>query len=287
MLERWRKLVWNIPFNGLSVAAGGIDTAAILADDGLRQLALDLMDETIAIANACGHNLPTALALEQMKQTRMMGNFKPSTLIDYLAGRPLEIEPIWGETLRRGQAKGVEAPQLARLYRDLTALDPSGAKMKTARLPQISVFNRQRKTAVDRTALEDFARRALPLCARERGSGLTSLTEIDVLLISDRKIDELHRRFMGITGPTDVITFQHGEICISVETAQRQAATHGTSLEHELRLYLVHGLLHLHGFDDRERGRATPDASVQEKSSRQSVSAIRAGELGSCREAFC
>ena len=44
-LERWRKLVWNIPFNGLSIAAGGIDTVAILADDGLRRLAVELMDE--------------------------------------------------------------------------------------------------------------------------------------------------------------------------------------------------------------------------------------------------
>ena len=121
-LERWRKLVWNIPFNGISVIAG-VDTAAILADDSLRQRALELMDETIAIANACGHNLPTAIALEQIKQTRTMGDFKPSTLIDYLAGRPLEIEPIWGEPLRRGQAKGIEAPQLAKLYRELTALD--------------------------------------------------------------------------------------------------------------------------------------------------------------------
>jgi 2-dehydropantoate 2-reductase len=125
--ERWRKLVWNIPFNGLSVIAG-VDTAAILADDSLRKLALELMGETIAIANACGHNLPTAIALEQIKQTRTMGNFEPSTLIDYLAGRPLEIEPIWGEPLRRGQAKGIEAPRLAKLYRDLTALDRAERK---------------------------------------------------------------------------------------------------------------------------------------------------------------
>ena len=126
-LERWRKLVWNIPFNGISVIAG-VDTAAILADDSLRRLALELMDETIAIANACGHNLPTAIALEQIKQTRTMGDFKPSTLIDYLAGRPLEIEPIWGEPLRRGQAKGIEAPQLTKLYGELTALDRAERK---------------------------------------------------------------------------------------------------------------------------------------------------------------
>ena len=72
--ERWRKLVWNIPFNGLSVVAG-VDTAKILADENLRLLALELMDETIAIAQACGHNLPTAIALEQIKRTRPDGRF--------------------------------------------------------------------------------------------------------------------------------------------------------------------------------------------------------------------
>jgi len=122
--------------------------------------------------------------------------------------------------------------------------------MKTGPLPQVSVFNRQRKVALDRAELEDFARRALPLCARERGSGLTSLAEVDVVLVSNHKISELHRRFMQLAGPTDVITFQHGEIFISVETAQQQAKTRRTSLASELRLYLVHGLLHLQGFDD-------------------------------------
>jgi probable rRNA maturation factor len=122
--------------------------------------------------------------------------------------------------------------------------------MKTAPLPQVFVFNRQRKIALDFAELENFARRALPLCARGRGAGLTSLAEIDVVIVSDRKISELHRRFLQIAGPTDVITFQHGEIFISVEMAQRQARTHRTSLASELRLYLVHGLLHLHGFDD-------------------------------------
>ncbi|HXA09548.1 MAG TPA: rRNA maturation RNase YbeY [Chthoniobacterales bacterium] len=132
-------------------------------------------------------------------------------------------------------------------------------------LPEISVRNRQRKIALDRAALERFARRALPLCARERGRGLTNLAEIAVLLISDRKISELHRRFMQIEGPTDVITFQHGEIFISVETAERQAEAHHTSLNHELRLYLVHGLLHLHGFDDRAPAATRRMQAAQER----------------------
>ena len=124
--------------------------------------------------------------------------------------------------------------------------------MKPNVLPEILVHNRQRKIAVDRAALEAFARRALPLCAREKVSGLTSLDEVHVLLISDRKMSELHHRFMQIAGPTDVITFDHGEIFLSVETAKRQARRYKTSLGHELRLYLVHGLLHLHGFHDAD-----------------------------------
>ncbi|HEY3602051.1 MAG TPA: rRNA maturation RNase YbeY [Chthoniobacterales bacterium] len=121
--------------------------------------------------------------------------------------------------------------------------------------PQVFVHNRQRKILLDESALQDFARRALPLCAKERGSGLTNLQEVHVILISDRRMSALHRRFMQITGPTDVITFDHGEIFISVETARRQARSYRKSLGHELRLYLVHGLLHLRGFED-----ATPAA---------------------------
>ena len=139
--------------------------------------------------------------------------------------------------------------------------------MKAALSPEISVHNRQRKIALNCEELERFAGRALPLCLRERscGPGLTSLEEIQVLLISDRRMSELHRRFMRIDGPTDVITFQHGEIFISVETARRQARAHQTSLAHELRLYLVHGLLHLHGFDDHSLVSGRLMGSVQEK----------------------
>jgi len=139
--------------------------------------------------------------------------------------------------------------------------------MKTASLPIILVHDRQRKIRVNRAALERFANRALHLCLREasRGPGLTSLEEIDVLLISDRRMSELHRKFMGISGPTDVITFQHGEIFISTETARRQARMHRSSLVDELRLYLVHGLLHLHGFDDQVLADGRQMQAVQQK----------------------
>jgi probable rRNA maturation factor len=75
--------------------------------------------------------------------------------------------------------------------------------------------------------------------------------EIFVLLISDARMTRLHEQFLHQSGATDVITFQHGEIFISVPTAFRQARQFGTTLLQELQLYIVHGLLHLHGFDDR------------------------------------
>jgi probable rRNA maturation factor len=74
--------------------------------------------------------------------------------------------------------------------------------------------------------------------------------EIVAVLVSDRRITAMHLQFMQIAGATDVITFQHGEIIISVETAHRQAIQLGKELIEELCLYLLHGLLHLAGYED-------------------------------------
>jgi probable rRNA maturation factor len=76
---------------------------------------------------------------------------------------------------------------------------------------------------------------------------------------------QLHRKFMHQTGPTDVLTFQHGEIFISVETAKRHARAFRNSLASELRLYVVHGLLHLHGFDDQTPTGVRKMHKMQEK----------------------
>ena len=120
-------------------------------------------------------------------------------------------------------------------------------------MPRIRVHNAQRKVRVDRQRLQQFAERALPLCLRETPplrSELRKLDEVTIILVSDARIAGLHRQFMNIEGATDVITFQHGDVFISTETAQRQAKQFGTSTADELRLYVVHGLLHLHGFED-------------------------------------
>lgn len=131
--------------------------------------------------------------------------------------------------------------------------------------PSITVHDRQRRLTIDRIDLQSFAERALDCCRRQKASALAELSEIDVIVVSDRRMAQLHRRFMGVGGPTDVITFQHGEIFLSVETAKRQAASYRTSLHRELRLYLVHGLLHLAGYDDHEPAQRRRMERVQEK----------------------
>lgn len=136
------------------------------------------------------------------------------------------------------------------------------------KMPAITVCNRQRKLPVKLAALREFARRALRECLKLRSpkpAGLTTLTEFNVILISDRRMAELHRRFLHEPGPTDVITFQHGEIFVSTETARRQARRFGTTADHEMRLYIAHGLLHLHGFDDKDARSSAEMQRVQEK----------------------
>lgn len=133
--------------------------------------------------------------------------------------------------------------------------------------PRIFVENRQRKLKVRVAPLQRFAHAAMAeVCGLKTPGGvLHQLARVRVLLISDRRIAELHRRFMNIAGPTDVITFEHGEVFISTETAKRQARDCGTSLHDELELYVLHGLLHLRGFDDRTAAAAREMERVQHR----------------------
>lgn len=123
---RWRKLVWNIPFNGLSIAAGGITTDKICADPQLAAQVRALMEEVAAAAAGLGYAIPVEFQHEQYDVTPPMGAYAPSSLVDYLAKREVEVEPIWGEPLRRAQAAGVDTPRLAMLYallRQLTSME--------------------------------------------------------------------------------------------------------------------------------------------------------------------
>jgi probable rRNA maturation factor len=87
--------------------------------------------------------------------------------------------------------------------------------------------------------------------------------EVDVLLADDRVLRRLNREFRGKDKATDVLSFpageefarQHvGDLAVSLETAERQAAEHGHSLRDEVRVLLLHGLLHLYGMDHETDG---------------------------------
>lgn len=134
--------------------------------------------------------------------------------------------------------------------------------------PRVSVRNLQRKIRVNVARLQMFAAKALRRCLQlhqQQDTDLRRLDEVFVWLISDRRMASLHRKFMYQTGSTDILTFQHGEIFISVETAKRHAREFGNSFTNELRLYIVHGLLHLHGFDDRTQADAQKMERIQER----------------------
>lgn len=128
---RWRKLIWNVSFNGLAIAAGGITTDRILANPVLAKEVRALMDEIAGAARRFGHVIPEEFIQGQIDITPPMGAYQPSSLVDFLAGREVEVEAIWGEPLRRAQAAGLELPRLAALYAELKRVTPRPARRGT------------------------------------------------------------------------------------------------------------------------------------------------------------
>jgi len=128
------------------------------------------------------------------------------------------------------------------------------------------------------TALEEVAHEAAELAlahAASDDSPLSHLATLEVALVDDATSDRVHRDFMNLEGPTDVITFHHGEIVIGAQVAQRQAAEYAEPLARELLRYLIHGLLHLAGHED-----ADPDErAVMEAAQETIVSQLWSNEL--------
>ena len=119
---RWQKLIWNVPFNGLAIVGGGVSTDRILADPALAGQVRPLMDEIAKAARHFGYEVPETFIQSQIDVTPGMGPYQPSSLVDYLAGREVEVEAIWGEPLRRAEAAGLAMPRLAELYAELKRL---------------------------------------------------------------------------------------------------------------------------------------------------------------------
>lgn len=119
---RWKKLVWNITYNGLCVVYD-CPTDLVMADPARRARCEGIMREVIAAAAACGRPLDPAFVPVMLEATEKMASYKPSMLLDHERGQPLEIEAIYGNPLRAARAAGVECPSITELYEQLQDIE--------------------------------------------------------------------------------------------------------------------------------------------------------------------
>ena len=134
LAARWDKLCWNVPFNGLTVTCGGVTTDIVMHDADLRAAAEGLMRELVAAGNAdlAAHGSATLLDGDQvvasmMARTEAMAAYRPSTMIDFVEGREMEVEAIFEAPRRRAAKLGVPTPLLATITGQLRILGARGA----------------------------------------------------------------------------------------------------------------------------------------------------------------
>ncbi|HHX34718.1 MAG TPA: putative 2-dehydropantoate 2-reductase [Gammaproteobacteria bacterium] len=118
---RWQKLVWNIPYNGLSVLLNS-DTAQLMAEPHSRTLIADLMDEVVVAAAACGYPLADNFSSAVLKSTESMPAYFPSMYHDFRQKREMELEAIYRAPLKAAQAAGYEMPKVKMLLQMLEYL---------------------------------------------------------------------------------------------------------------------------------------------------------------------
>ena len=122
LLARWRKLVWNVPFNALSVVLdAGVDE--VMADAHARRLAEELMGEVVAAAGKCGRSIADDFVQHMLELTERMKPYRTSMKIDCDLRRPMEIEAIFGNPLRAARRAGADCPRMETLYRQLKFID--------------------------------------------------------------------------------------------------------------------------------------------------------------------
>ena len=115
---RWQKLVWNIPFNGMTVVLN-TTTDKLMAHENTRELAYEMMLEVIHGANACGVQLKESLARQMIDMTITMKPYAPSMKLDYDFRRPMEIESIYSRPVNTAREAGFEMHKVAMLEKQL------------------------------------------------------------------------------------------------------------------------------------------------------------------------
>jgi probable rRNA maturation factor len=135
-------------------------------------------------------------------------------------------------------------------------------------LLKTSLAHNARSVPYDRELLERLSSAAIPYClalAKKNNAELAALSGVEISILGSRAMAKVHRDFLNIPGATDVITFPYGEILVCAPVAAARAPEFGHSTTEELALYIIHGLLHLSGFDDLTPLDAEKMASTQQK----------------------
>ena len=135
-------------------------------------------------------------------------------------------------------------------------------------LLKTSIAHNVRSVPYDRELLERLSSAAIPYClalAKKNNAELAALSGVEISILGSRAMAKVHRDFLNILGATDVITFPYGEILVCAPVAAARAPEFGHSTTQELALYIIHGLLHLSGFDDLSGPDAKTMAATQQK----------------------
>lgn len=118
---RWQKLVWNVPYNGLSALLGA-STRPLMAQADSRALLLALMEEVVAAAEVAGAPLPANYPQKLLAYTDRMPDYLPSMYHDFAQRRPAELQAVYAAPLAAAAALGVEMPRVRMLYQALSFL---------------------------------------------------------------------------------------------------------------------------------------------------------------------
>lgn len=114
--KRWEKLLWNIPFNSMSVIGSSATTEDMINTKETESLAINIMKEVLDVAKSTGNELPYDLVEKNMELTRNMKPYKTSMLLDYENGRQLEIDAILGNVIGIANENSVNVPYVTSLY---------------------------------------------------------------------------------------------------------------------------------------------------------------------------
>ncbi len=117
-LARWKKLIWNVPFNGLTVVLN-TTTDKIMKLQATKELSLEIMHEVIDAAGYCGYEIDRSVAGQMISMTETMTPYAPSMKLDYDNKRPMEIQAIYTNPIQTARKAGYEMKKVAMLEQQL------------------------------------------------------------------------------------------------------------------------------------------------------------------------